>query len=97
MQLPVGTNGGFGAIGGGDFLRRLRLGCGGLGEGDEPTEGTQIANDRVLEVRGLRLYLDNALVESELGEARLTPAEFELLKQKGMKAENALCVFNDPA
>jgi DNA-binding response OmpR family regulator len=37
-------------------------------------------NDRVLEVRGLRLYLDNALVQSEQGEARLTPAEFELLK-----------------
>jgi DNA-binding response OmpR family regulator len=38
------------------------------------------ANDRVLEVHGLRLYLDNALVQSDQGEARLTPAEFELLK-----------------
>jgi DNA-binding response OmpR family regulator len=38
------------------------------------------AKDRVLEVRGLRLYLDNALVESDQGETRLTPAEFELLR-----------------
>jgi DNA-binding response OmpR family regulator len=37
-------------------------------------------NDRILEVQGLRLYLDNALVQSDQGEARLTPAEFELLK-----------------
>jgi two-component system, OmpR family, response regulator RpaA len=35
---------------------------------------------RIMEVPGLRLNLDNALVQSELGEARLTPAEFELLK-----------------
>jgi DNA-binding response OmpR family regulator len=42
-----------------------------------PGSGT---SERVLEVRGLRLYLDNALVESDQGEARLTPAEFELLK-----------------
>ena len=47
---------------------------------DKPAEGARVPDDRVLEVRGLRLYLDNALVESELGEARLTPAEFELLK-----------------
>lgn len=47
---------------------------------DLPAEGVPLHNDRVLEVRGLRLYLDNALVESELGEARLTPAEFELLR-----------------
>lgn len=47
---------------------------------DKPAEGAHLPDDRVLEVHGLRLYLDNALVESELGEARLTPAEFELLK-----------------
>jgi DNA-binding response OmpR family regulator len=38
------------------------------------------APDRVLQIPGLRLHLDNALAESDLGEARLTPAEFELLK-----------------
>jgi DNA-binding response OmpR family regulator len=38
------------------------------------------AADRVLQVPGLRLHLDNALAESGQGEARLTPAEFELLK-----------------
>jgi DNA-binding response OmpR family regulator len=37
-------------------------------------------NDRMLEVCGLRLYLDNARVEWDAGEACLTPAEFELLK-----------------
>ena len=48
---------------------------------DKPAEGSpHHGNERVLEVRGLRLYLDNALVQSDQGEARLTPAEFELLK-----------------
>jgi DNA-binding response OmpR family regulator len=35
---------------------------------------------QVLEMPGLRLYLENALVETSAGAARLTPAEFELLK-----------------
>jgi two-component system, OmpR family, response regulator RpaA len=36
--------------------------------------------DHTMQVTGLRLYLDNAMVESSLGVTRLTPAEFELLK-----------------
>jgi DNA-binding response OmpR family regulator len=47
---------------------------------DTAMEGARHSNERFLEVRGLRLYLDNALVQSEQGEARLTPVEFELLK-----------------
>lgn len=37
-------------------------------------------SDRILEVPGLRLYLDSALVELGDVEVRLTPAEFELLR-----------------
>ena len=36
--------------------------------------------EHVLAVGDLRLQLDNALVDSPVGNARLTPAEFELLK-----------------
>lgn len=49
--------------------------------GDEPTAAAApSSSEHILEVQGLRLHLDNALVESDQSEARLTPAEFELLK-----------------
>jgi DNA-binding response OmpR family regulator len=52
--------------------------------GDEPASASGTAhtanNERILEMPGLRLHLDNALVEFGGGEARLTPAEFELIK-----------------
>jgi DNA-binding response OmpR family regulator len=49
-------------------------------KGAASSTSTAPAGDRILSAPGLRLYLDNALVESSQGEVRLTPAEFELLK-----------------
>jgi DNA-binding response OmpR family regulator len=69
----------------------LRRSAGGNGTNGELALPNQVHGDRVgaaapphsehvLEVGGLRVHLDNALVESERGAARLTPAEFELLR-----------------
>jgi len=46
----------------------------------EPHTNDHPAIEDIIEVGALRLYLGNAMVESPVGVARLTPAEFELLK-----------------
>lgn len=46
--------------------------------------------DHVMVAKGLRLYLDNATVESGLGATRLTPAEFELLRYLMQHADQIL-------
>lgn len=65
--------------------RALQVQAQGDGMGQASNErrvaaGTPQGNERVVEVGGLRVYLDNALVQSDRGAARLTPAELELLK-----------------
>ncbi len=50
-------------------------------QSDSPADQpTATAEGRILEAPGLRLNLDSALVETNGGEVRLTPAEFELLR-----------------
>jgi DNA-binding response OmpR family regulator len=48
--------------------------------GVETHTADHVESEHIMEVGALRLYLDNAMVESPVGAARLTPAEFELLK-----------------
>jgi DNA-binding response OmpR family regulator len=50
-------------------------------------QGCGTGNDRVLAVSGLHLFLDNALVQSDAGEVRLTPVEFQLLKYMMVHAD----------
>ncbi len=52
--------------------------------------GDTPAPEHVMAVKGLRLYLDNATVESSLGATRLTPAEFELLRYLLQHADQIL-------